>query len=426
MRSLADLRKRAEKALATGGDTPAVSTQSLARLVHELQVHQVELEIQNEELREAQARAEEASERYLQLYDSAPVGYFTLGPYGKITQANLTGADLLCVERRQLMGRPFSDFVAPEDQDTFYLHCQRLLRSGGRAACELNLVSADGCTGIVVRMESVAFVPERGSRRHCRAIVVDITQLRRAQDALFRAHHDLERRIGERTRELEAANEQLRQQIDERRALEREVLQVVARERMRVTRELHDGLCQQLFGIRVLTQAARQKAAADTPLLGDLDLIAQCAEDAERGARNISAGLCPVLATGDGLGPALQHLAAESSRLMAIRCTASARGPLASVEDGVIYNLHAIAREAIRNAVRHGKATWVRVSVRGTKSAIALSVHDNGNGLPAHPSGDGLGLRLMRHQADLMGGSVAIASQPGAGTTVTCRIPRRR
>lgn len=394
--------------------------------MHELQVHQVELELQNEELREAQTRAEEASERYLQLYDSAPVGYFTLGPYGKILQVNLTGADLLCVERRQLLGRPFSDFVAPEDQDTFYLHCQRLLRSGGRAFCELNLVAGDAGAGMVVRMESVAYVPERGARRHCRAIVLDITQLRHAQDALFRAHHELERRIGERTRELQAANEQLREQIEERRALEREILQVVARERMRMTRELHDGLCQQLFGIRVLTQAARRKAGADAPVLADLDLIAQCAEDAEHGARNISAGLCPVLATGDGLAPALQHLAEESSRLMAIRCTASARGRLESIDEDVIYNLHAIAREAVRNAVRHGKASWVRIAARGTKPAVTLTVHDNGRGLSAEPSADGLGLRLMRHQADLMGGTLTLTSQPGAGTTVVCRIPRRR
>jgi PAS domain-containing protein len=108
----AELRHRAEERLrATKTDTGAPTEAEVRRLLHELQVHQIELELQNEELRGSRAEVEAGLERYTELYDFAPVGYVTLGRDGSIRQLNLAGASMLGAERARLSGRRFGDFV---------------------------------------------------------------------------------------------------------------------------------------------------------------------------------------------------------------------------------------------------------------------------------------------------------------------------
>jgi PAS domain-containing protein len=118
----ADLRKRAEAKARTvkakAGET--LSPDAAGQVLHELRVHQIELEMQNEELRRAQEELEASRERYFDLYDLAPVGYFTLGEPGLILQANLTAAALLGVTRDALVKQPLTRFILREDQDIFY------------------------------------------------------------------------------------------------------------------------------------------------------------------------------------------------------------------------------------------------------------------------------------------------------------------
>ena len=121
-----EIRQRAEKELAI----KAVSTEPLsemtlektASLIHELQVHQIELEMQNDELRRIQDELEETRDRYSHLYDFAPIGYFTVGQKGIINEANLTIATMLGVDRSALIGQPFTRFILRDDKDTFYKH----------------------------------------------------------------------------------------------------------------------------------------------------------------------------------------------------------------------------------------------------------------------------------------------------------------
>jgi PAS domain-containing protein len=121
-----DLRKRAEKALQERSpdnlESAELSKEEMHSLIHELQVHQIELEMQNDELRRFQDKIEESRKKYSHLYDFAPVGYFTVKDKGMIAQANLTGAALLGIDRQSLIGKPLTRFIAREDQDTFYLH----------------------------------------------------------------------------------------------------------------------------------------------------------------------------------------------------------------------------------------------------------------------------------------------------------------
>ena len=113
-------------------------------LLHELQVHQIELEMQNDELRRAQVALEESRDRYVDLYEFAPVGYLTLTREGMIAETNLTGASLLGVERKKLLKRRFAGFVMPEDSDRWLHHFMTVLQRDGRQSCELALRRADG------------------------------------------------------------------------------------------------------------------------------------------------------------------------------------------------------------------------------------------------------------------------------------------
>ena len=143
--SAAILRQQAEaKFRASTAQTPvALSPEETWRLLHELQVHQIELEMQNEELRRTQAKLEAARARYFDLYDLAPVGYVTLDKPGLILEANLMAAELLGVERSALVRQPLTHFILPADQDIYYRHRKRLFETGVPQTCELRMRPAD-------------------------------------------------------------------------------------------------------------------------------------------------------------------------------------------------------------------------------------------------------------------------------------------
>jgi two-component system, cell cycle sensor histidine kinase and response regulator CckA len=120
------LRKQAEKRLAEKSKPSKMSERTIASLIHELQVHQIELEIQNENLRQAQTIIENSKKRFSDLYDFAPVGYITTEKAGKILEANLTAAELLGIDKNDLVGKHFNVFVHLEDVNIFILHLRSL------------------------------------------------------------------------------------------------------------------------------------------------------------------------------------------------------------------------------------------------------------------------------------------------------------
>ncbi|MDZ7831429.1 MAG: ATP-binding protein [Desulfobacterales bacterium] len=180
----ADLRQEAE-ALArkrtdrTLQDIAALSPEEIRETLHELRVHQIELEMQNEELRKAQAEIEESRARYFDLYDLAPVGYYTLSEKGLIQEANLTAAVLLDTARAALVKQPISRFILKEDQDIYYLHHKKLFETGESQECELRLLKPDGrffwghLTGTAAQAKDGAPV--------CHVVLIDITERKRAE-----------------------------------------------------------------------------------------------------------------------------------------------------------------------------------------------------------------------------------------------------
>jgi PAS domain S-box-containing protein len=215
----ASLRSRAEEALrGQAVDLDELSLEKVQRLMHELRVHQIELELQNEELRRAQRELEASREEYFDLYDLAPVGYFTLSEKGLILRANLTGAALLGTDRGGLIRRSLSRFIARDDQDAFYLHRKQAWESRTRQTCELRLVKGDG-TQFYARLEGIVVEGSEGSS-HLRTTISDVSERVQAEEALRKAHDELERRVEERTAELARANEELQAEIIERKRAE--------------------------------------------------------------------------------------------------------------------------------------------------------------------------------------------------------------
>ena len=200
-----ELRRRAKARLEElPADREVMNPQALQSLVHELQVHQIELEMQNEELRRTQQELAASRDRYADLYDFAPVGYLTVGEQGMIQEANLTAASLLGVERDRLLREPFFRFVVAENQDTFYHHRRRILIGGERQICELRLRKGDG-TVFWAQLESRRVM----SGDSCSIALSDITVRKRTEESLKQVRHGLEHTVQERTVKLEQHNRDL-------------------------------------------------------------------------------------------------------------------------------------------------------------------------------------------------------------------------
>ena len=177
----ADLRRRAQARLQSL--TPPLKVLSSAgemqRLLQELEVRQVELDIQNEELREAHAGLEASVARYSDLYDFAPVGYFTLGRQGEITQTNVAGARLLGHDRAELLSRQFAGFISEADRPAFNLHLQQVFAGQLEQACDVG-IGSNGELGRFAHLETTL----GRDGQECRTVVMDITRRKRAEQEL--------------------------------------------------------------------------------------------------------------------------------------------------------------------------------------------------------------------------------------------------
>jgi formate hydrogenlyase transcriptional activator len=181
-----DLRKRAEEKARQNvaqdrKDLMTVPPEETHRMLQELRVHQIELEMQNVELRRIQAEMDLYQERYFDLYDLAPVGYCTLSEKGLILEANLTAAKLLNVDRGALVRKPITQFILKEDQDIYYRHRKHLFETGEPQVCELHMVNQDR-TPFWARLDSTV-VKYSGGETQCRVVIIDITAHKRAEEA---------------------------------------------------------------------------------------------------------------------------------------------------------------------------------------------------------------------------------------------------
>jgi PAS domain S-box-containing protein len=215
------LRRRAEQKLSTKKPPKNRSMSKADRhaLLHELQVHEIELEIQNEELQKAQAETQESLDRFTELFDFAPIAYFVLDQSGLVQAVNLAGGSLLGLACSQVVKQPFEQYLLPAYRLVFTGFCQAVMKDKSRRTCELVLLKhGDGLCDVLV--EAVSTKAEAGEAQGCRLAVTDITARKQAEAALQQAEAELEVRVHDRTTDLEQVNDQLRREIAERRRAE--------------------------------------------------------------------------------------------------------------------------------------------------------------------------------------------------------------
>ena len=178
------LKKQAQEFLSKNPSSiNKIPPTDIKQFIEDLQVHQIELEMQNEELRRLQQDLEKERNKYSDLYDFSPVSYFTINEKGIIWEANLTAAAMVSVERGSLIGRPFSDFIVGDDQDIFWHYRGKLFETKTRQACELRLSPKQG-SEFYALLESIVVQEDHKHGNLIRTAVTDIQARHQAEDAL--------------------------------------------------------------------------------------------------------------------------------------------------------------------------------------------------------------------------------------------------
>jgi PAS domain S-box-containing protein len=213
--------------------------------------------------------------------------------------------------------------------------------------------------------------------------------------------------------------------VSERKRLEREIQRVGAEERRRISHELHDGLGQTLTGIAFKAKALQGTLAQSVPpLANDLGEIAKLINGAIAETRRLAQGLEPIQIENAGLVAALAGLAAETRHLFGLECVFRCAEPDLSVATAIAAALYRITQEAIHNAISHGLPRTIEIELGRVVEQLRLCVKDDGKGFAPSETGDaGMGLRIMRHRTQVIGGTLNILSQPGQGTRIECFLP---
>ncbi len=213
--------------------------------------------------------------------------------------------------------------------------------------------------------------------------------------------------------------------ITERKRLEREILEISERERRRIGHDLHDGLCQHLAGIELMSQALEQKLAPRSKdAAQQAGVIAGNVRDAISHTRLLARGLSPVTLESEGLMSALQELAMNTEKVFGVACRFECAAPVLVEDLAMATHLFRMAQEAVTNAVKHGRAKKIAIQLRGDRKGLMLKVSNNGAALSATPSQkDGMGLLIMQSRAGMIGGTLSIEPDTAGGVSVTCTAP---
>jgi PAS domain S-box-containing protein len=379
-------------------------------------------------MRREERHVQELVQRLTYHMNNTPLAVMEWDPQGRCLFWNDEAEEIFGWTRRELKSGRIDclALVHPDDKPAFrvilerlrlgqvasdFVKCRALHYDGSLLFCECHLsalLDADG------RAKSILWVAN------------NVTPREMAEQEMQRLNSGLEVRIRERTAELESSNNELQREILARKALEAQLISISEREHRRVGHDLHDGVCQELSGVRYSLEAISKKRRKGTLLRQQIDQLSGALERAVHHIRLLSRGLAPLELEGGNLAAALDELAANTSALFQVKCTVKCRGRSQRLEIEKAINLFRIAQEAIQNAIKHGDATQIRVDLDLVEGALFIT--DNGNGIkddaPAPARGNGMGLKIMRHRADAIQGTVVIERIPAGGVRVICHFPK--
>jgi signal transduction histidine kinase len=254
----------------------------------------------------------------------------------------------------------------------------------------------------------------------------EVRRARRKSEAeLLKAHEELEMRVEQRTADLRAANLKLENVIEERKRLENELLEIAENERRRIGFDLHDDLGQKLTGASMMIKGLEQRLVDGPPLcLIEVRKIHALMEDIINHTHNLAHQFSSLDVKGDDdLATVLKGLAMNVKRMFGIHCAFNVKGNLPELPKHTTVQLYKIAQEAVSNAIKHGKATQVAVSI--TRQDDQLVIRIRNDGLPFSPPAGAknrMGLRIMNYRASTIGARLEIKPLDKSGTVVTCSL----
>src|SRR6266516_1480992 len=249
---------------------------------------------------------------------------------------------------------------------------------------------------------------------------------RKAKTGSRRSRSHLESLVKERTAELRAANQKLEREIQRRKGLEGEILEISDREQQRIGQELHDELCQHLTAVAFMTRAVALRLKNHRVIeFEDLDKISELANQGATDARNIARGLHAAEVDAARLLPALRDLV--SREIWKTPCRLELKTKLNLQDDAVASHVYRLLREAVINAHKHAQAKEIVVEISRSNGEIIFSVTDDGVGLPAgRNNSPGLGFHIMNSRARSLGGRLVIRRPQRGGTRVALYLPRSK
>lgn len=257
-------------------------------------------------------------------------------------------------------------------------------------------------------------------------LVAAHAQEKRIHSLLRASHIELERRVQERTQDLERANDELKQEMARRRLLEVELIRIGDQQQRLIGRELHDGLGQHLTSLGFYCATLHQELQKhDHPAAADAATIVELVKQASGMTRKIAHGLDPVAIESGGLTVALQGLAQTTGALDGIDCTLRIAPDVDLLEPPMQINLYRAAQEAVNNALKYSQGHHIRIELEREGGMQTLSVSDDGVGIDAEQMerASGLGLHNLRHRASLLGGACTVTRNASGGTTVAISYP---
>jgi len=432
------LRQKAEDSLkkksAEAG--PQLSKGEALKLIHELQVYQEELRMQNEELELAKKQAvDNAASKYAQLYDFAPLGYFTLNRNGEIIMLNLSGAHMLGKERSILLNSRFGYYVSNGSKQVFDFFLEKVFLGKRKETCEIVLSVKDHQPVSVLLS---AIVSENSDQ--CLLSAVDITERKQSEEILYQSEQRLQLEVKDRTKELENLNlsilselikrktsqKQLKKSLHDYKLLYAYLQKVREEERLSIARIIHDDLAQLLSAMKIELISLKERPEKQNSLRHDpvnslLLLLEQCMT----AVTSIIFELRPVLPGNIGLIPALKHLCSEFQKRTGITCDIRIEEDAFSIDNESAHAIYRVIQEGLTNIRNHSQASYVAVKIMGTPTYFSFTMKDNGIGVSQEKINDhrSFGIIGMRERIVGMKGNITIKGLPGKGTTVHLKVP---
>ena len=245
----------------------------------------------------------------------------------------------------------------------------------------------------------------------------EIAERKRVETALSEVFEQMESRHFEKRDEIESVK-------SHREHLSVELLKISEGEKQTISQELHDGLCQHLAGTALLGSLLhRRMSAKGDPETNTVHEICTLLNTGVADARSLSHELHPVLAGGDGLMEALFGLAQTTGKAFGIDCKFQCDDSLLIPNQSVATHLFRIAQEAVENAATHARAQHIVLTLKEVRRQVILTIEDDGVGIAQPPPAEGMGLRLLRYRASIIGGTCEVGPAEGRGTVVRVKVP---